>query len=428
MSVGLTAFAWEGRDSLGASRRGVQTAPSKADALRSLQAPPDPITVTFISQSITERWSLATAIAAVQHHLQESGVHAARLGFYRLAARFLKRGTHVRDAVAQYLLECPSPRFKAVLRDVLQRTGAEGMSFPDALALHPVEFPRQHVEMLRIPFKQKASALPTFERLRNMDTALRKRAARDFVGRLNFYFSYVLSAGGAIYVAYYYLPNLQRWIEIARIQAQIPPAVLALAAAGHFMTSPWGVAIVGAAVVGLRQVWRSAMATRKFRLLVERSLWGIPSLGTKLRWAQLLDDRALALNYLASMRFTGVGEKLALELTSDAVQSVQFSDGLLRQAERVGEDGLAFSESFASEALLWGGEVVALVGPAKDDFIPVATELAADFDEEAQAASAQISAIKNFGHLAAATLLAGLITGTIYLSSLAVTQAMAHQH
>lgn len=428
MSVALTAFAWEGRDTTGASRRGVQTAPSKADALRMLQAPPDPITVTFISQSITERWSLATAIAAVQHHLQESGVHAARLGFYRLAARFLKRGTHVRDAVAQYLLECPSPRFKAVLRDVLQRTGAEGMSFPDALALHPVEFPRQHVEMLRIPFKQKVSPLPTFERLRNMDTALRKRAARDFVGRLNFYFSYALSGAGAVYVAYFYLPNLQREIDVARIQTQIPQAVLALAAAGHFMTNPWGVAIVAAAIVGLRQVWRSAMTSRNFRLFIERSLWAIPSLGSKLRWAQLLDDRALALNYLASMRFTGVGEKPALELTSDAVQSVQFSDGLLRQAERVGEDGIAFSESFASEAALWGGEVVALVGPAKDDFIPVATELAADFDEEAQAASAQISAIKNFGHLATATLLAGLITGTIYLSSLAVTQAMAHQH
>ncbi len=94
---------------------------------------------------------------------------------------------------------------------------------------------------------------------------------------------------------------------------------------------------------------------------------------------------------------------------------------------RVGA-GLAFTESFASEGAMWGGEVVALIGPAKDDFVPVATELAADFEEEAQAAAAQISAIKNFGHLTAATLIAGLVTGTIYLSSLAVMQAFGHQH
>lgn len=423
------SFVWEGRDSTGAPRRGVQIASSKEEALRVLQSEPDPITVTApLSQALHDRWSLATVIAAIQHQMQESGVHAARLGFYRLAARFLKRGTHIRDAVAQYLLECPSPRFKAVLRDVLQRTGTDGMSFPDAIALHPVEFPRQHVEMLRIPFKQRVSPLPTIERLRNMDTAVRRRKARDTVGRLNYYLSYGLSGAGMIYVAYYYLPNMQRWIEMARVQTDVPPAVLFLAGMGHFMTSPWGVAVVIALYILGRASWRSAMTQRPFRRFVERVVWSIPfQIGATFGWAQLLDDRALALNYLSSMRYTGLKDDRSLELTAEAVESVQFSDALLRQAERV-QKGMAFTESFVSEGAWWGGEVVALIGPAKDDFVPVSTELAGDFEEESQSASAQTSAIKNLGHLVGASLLAALVTGTIYLSSLAVMQAFGHQH
>jgi type II secretory pathway component PulF len=428
MSTDAITFAYEGRDSLGNIQRGVQIAASDAEAMHILESEPDPITVHTLTRSLSERLSLGSIITAIRHQLQERGVHAARLGFYRLAVSFLKRGTHVRDAVAQYLLECPSPRFKATLRDVLQRTGVKGSSFPDALAAHPGEFPRQHVEMLRIPFNEKRSPLPTFERLRKMDTMMRRRSARDVIGRISFYFSYLLSGLGVIYVSYYYLPNLEKWIVAAHgRESAIPGAVRFLAAAGSFLTSLWGVVAVIATIVLLRMAWRSLMQHRRHRLTVERVKWGVPLIGARLREAELLDDRALALSYLSSMRFTGVEDMRALRLTADAVVSVQFGDALMRQAARV-EEGIGFIDSFGTEVEFWTGEVTGLLGRAKDDFVPLSDELAGDFEEEAQAAAAMTSAFKSFGHLIAATLLAGLVSATIYFAGFAVLQALGKQY
>lgn len=416
----MKSFAYVGRDGAGALVRGIKTAETRAEALRELRE--EGVQYTLLESALSQRFSFQAVSVAIQQILSESGVAQARQGFFRLAASYAKRGSRVENAIAAYLPDCPSPRFKAVLRDVLTALTQDGSVLSDAMEKHK-EFPIQHVEMVRACEAAEQSMAPTFERIKEMETTVRRRKSQEVVGRASIYMSYILSLISVGYVSYFYLPRLNDLAEKYKVQDALPPAVRFVSAIGGLLINPLGVLVVISTIVGAVTIWKSLMRRRGFRRLIEQFRWRIGAL----KELQLQDDRGLALTMLSSMRHAGVDGAKALRLASIAVSSVQFGEALNRQADAIVAGDVNFPQSFALQPL-WGPEVRGLLAPADTDFVTLAEDLAGDFEKDSERNAVLAGVAKNGVHLLIAVVLAVGISLVIYLSGFAVNHAILQRN
>jgi type IV pilus assembly protein PilC len=304
--------------------------------------------------------------------------------------------------------------FRAVLHEVIKEL-ERGMRFSEACAKYPKVFPNFYVYLLR-----------TGEEVGNLSQVLKDIAthmerdeatAKKIKGSLAYPAFVMLLAIGAIFVMLtFVVPALTSMFK--EFDAKLPPMTRALIAVGDFFSANFMymiLAVVLIAILGMLYIRTPSGRKNKDRFILK-----IPVIGG----ATLKGGLARFTRNMGMLVAAGVSLFEALKLASETTDNLVLAEAVANVRSNVG-DGKLFSQAIASDPIFPGlmSEMIG-VGEESGNLESHLIKVSVFYEEEANAAIAQVTGMLTPALTIGVGLMIGLIAVTIFSSIYSLVGAL----
>ena len=306
------------------------------------------------------------------------------------------------------------PSFRAVLHEVIKEL-ERGTRFSEACAKYPKVFPNFYVYLLR-----------TGEEVGNLSQVLKDVAthmerdeatAKKIKGSLAYpAFVMLLAVGAVVIMLTFVVPAITSMFK--EFGSELPPMTRMLIAVGDFFSANFLymiLAVVLIAISGMLYIRTPSGRKNKDRLILK-----IPVIGG----ATLKGGLARFTRNMGMLVAAGVSLFEALKLASETTDNLVLAEAVAKVRSNVG-DGKLFSQAIASDPIFPGlmSEMIG-VGEESGNLESHLIKVSAFYEEESNAAIAQVTGMLTPALTIGVGLMIGLIAVTIFSSIYSLVGAL----
>jgi type II secretory pathway component PulF len=372
----VVRYRYAGRSAHGERVRGEISAPSRAEAIRKLQAREVALTsLEAFASAASSYEALAAQLLYWWHGLR---LRPAQLTFFRQMAIFEKNDVLLQRSLGLCMASCSNPRLREALHGVLADVSESGMKLHAAMAGRSGEFSAMMIAMVEAGEEGAGFGLV----LARIATLLgRGKQLYGKVQRALYYPATVLL--GVVGLVVWLVSNfIPQFTAIAGQYRQQPSADLVrLGQVGLLLSSPLALTVVLALALGVWFACRAALQQPTIAYWWDRQLYRLPLVGLIRKKAVL----ATLSRLLGAMLFAGVPYDRALELAAAAMPSAVYRRGLAEIRVDIRANGGTFAAA-ALKTGLFDPDYLALVaaGEQSKSAAEMLETIAADYDSDVE--------------------------------------------